>query len=442
MADIIVKENAPLHQLIEKVEKHLDLNETTRVATEAKIAELAGKVDPAVGELTTLRDSLGTQRDALNEMKGRLDAMDKALPRGEKVYAVGKDDKQADAEAREQFARTIMDAALMSKGRHPRFNSFLSRDQTITDVPGNSSADIDTYGGVLVPVEQTFAVYRIAEQYGTARQLLKRVPMRSKTQTLPTNSVLPTVYWDTEIPTANQDLELAAPTASQVTFGKKTLTAHKLIAIDTLSIELVEDSVPNVAAFIGDLFGIAIAKEEDYMAFNTQGLSNKPFTGLLQTGSVGNVNAAAGSDTYEKALLTDDGYANLISMLDAVDENVQDRGKWLMSNSIVNTCRKVRDGQNRPLFGEMMSANPQTLFGYPYVRSAVMPKVSGAAQASKPFIIFGDFSNFLMGDRQQLAIDVSPHAAFKEAGLVMRVMERVAFTVVFPSAFATLTTAA
>jgi HK97 family phage major capsid protein len=259
--------------------------------------------------------------------------------------------------------------------------------------------------------------------------------------TMPTNATLPDVYWDTQLST----LELAAPSAeSLVPVDQQTMVAHKLTAIDTLSIELTQDAVVNVANFVSDMFGIATAQAEDIQAFTSTGTNAGPFVGLLKNGSIASVTAASTATSFEKALLTvDSGYDLLVKLLDSVDESVMDspNSAILLSNSILNVLRRVKNSQNDPLFGTMASDVPQRIFGVPYVRTRVFPKNSDGTQNNIAFMLYGDFNYYLMGDRMQMAIDVSEHAAFSKGGIMLRLMERVSFKLLFNTIMGRLKTA-
>jgi len=57
-------------------------------------------------------------------------------------------------------------------------------------------------------------------------------------------------------------------------------------------------------------------------------------------------------------------------------------------------------------------------------------------------MLYGDMKYRLLGDRMQMSVDVSEHAAFKETGLVLRFVERIAFLTQLTAPFSVVKTAA
>lgn len=427
----------------EQITKLLDSVAQNQDANKAKLEAIEQRMESGETGLEEIRTNAQKQKEVIDLVEERLRNLDSMLEQGSKFYkSINPDPSAAAQAAREAFARNVLDIAAVSMHQKPRFGGeiFLSQTEATAIAPDSG----DQLGGFLVPDEQRAEIIRVVERYGVARRLCRVFPMAGKTLRLPTNSDLPEVYWDTQIGTGPPNTkELFAPPESKITFLRPEMTAHKLIAIDTLSIEVDQDSIPPLASFLVDVFGIAVAKEEDFQCLVSDGLANEPFTGIL---NVANIPAVTGSANTFLATLqatgATGGYNKLLAVMDAADEDASEFGTWVFSNSILNGIRQVKDLDEQPLFGQMTGGAPNTLFGRPYLRSRIMPKISDAVQASKPFIIFGNFDYHIMGDRMRLSIDVSPHAAFKEAGLVMRVMERIAFQTALVSPFAILKAAA
>jgi HK97 family phage major capsid protein len=420
-----------LHKLIELVEKNMDENKNNSAKIEKRIADLESGIGaaPSVDEFKEAQVALKKQGETIALVEERLRNLDAALPVGDKIYqSIVPDKTEKSKKVRDDIARMILDTAAIINHSKPRFSDFFR-----AQVEG-TAAD----GGYVMPTEYRAEIIRIVEQYGIARRLCRVIPMNHKDWTIPTNSDLPAVYWDTEL----VGVELNAPSESKVTFAKPTMTAHKLIAIDTLSIEVDEDSIPSIRDFVIDVFGIAIAKEEDYQMLTSPGTGTEPFTGLMALSGITEVTGAA--NTYAGTLQATGatgGYNKLIETMDAVDEAVSETAVWIGSNSVLNGIRQVKDLNEQPLYGQMAAGPPNSLFGRPYVRSRVMPKVKdGGSQASTAFLLYGDPSYHILGDRMSLTVDVSPHAAFKEAGIVLRVMERLGYCTTLKTPFARLKT--
>lgn len=426
-----------LHKLIEATEKVLDVNNGIKASLETRIASVDGEIR---SELSTLKASIEKSSSDVADMNTRLHQLDKELGKGDKVYRsiVDAGSNDVTREARLEVANIVADGIRGARKLPPKYSSY-SRQQTEYDQTSTTGDE----GGLLVPEQYVPTIVRIQEKYGIARQLFKVMKMNSNKMRIPTNTTLPTVTWDTQL----AERELTSPSQSGVLFGRPELEAHKLIAIDTMSIEVLDDAIPFIQDFVIDMFALAMAKEEDQTAFMAVGSdSGEPFSdgGIMNlsgvTNVVGSANTFAGC--LKDTAAEDGGYTKLLETMDAADESTSDTGIWVVSNSIMNNIRNVRDTTGQPLWAQMAGGPPNTLFGRPVVRSRVFPKVSDASQAEKPFILFGDFSTAIMGDRQQMRIDVSEHAAFKEYGMVLRIAERVAFKVLLKAPFAKLNTSA
>jgi HK97 family phage major capsid protein len=433
--EIQVKNQEQLTKLLDLVEKNLDENRQTKEKIEARIAAIEGKpTGISVEQYTNVKDAVEKHGETLSQINDRLRMLDDALPVGDKIYRpIINDPASRIAQVRDQIARTVLDIACVSRNQNPRFHSEMFKAEKRAQVE-EANAD----GGFLMPIEYRAEIVRIIETYGLARRLARVVPMAHKEWEMPTNSDLPAVYWDTELGA----LELTAPSESKVTFAKPKLTAHKLIAIDTLSLELVEDAIPSITNFVLDVFAIAISKEEDFQMLFSPGTGAEPFTGLFLLSGITDVTGAA--NTYAGCLQATGptgGYNKLIDTMDAADESTADTGVWIFSNSVLNGIRQVKDLNEQPMYGQMAIGAPNTLFGRPYYRSRLAPKTKdGGSQASKAFVLFGDTKYHLMGDRMQLTIDTSRDAAFKEYGMVVRFVERIAFANLLKPPFARLIT--
>lgn len=435
-ANIHVKEPAGadrLYTLLDKVEQGFD---ETRSAVEAL------KNDRTADRATVAEvvEQLRAKETALTDIKERLDNLDARLPKGEKVYQgilqeAGQAEKQAEKEAREMIARSVLDIATFA--RSGKTNIFKSG--IVERADGSQTEGTPADGGYLVPETQAGYITRIVERYGVARSNCTIIPMTRKEHRLPVNEDLPDVYWDTQLDAEELSSTKGGgtPIDTKISFSRPALVAHKLIGISSFSIEVEEDAIPAISTFLVDVFGMAIARAED-AAFLTDNGSPKPFTGLFKVSGITDVVAFGTSDETFAGALT---YNNILSVMDSVDEDTVEGGKWFCSNSIVNQMRKVKDTQERPLWGEMASDTPLTLFGRPIVRCRVAPKMSNTA-VSTVMLAYGNPRFWAMGDRRQLSIDVSPHVKFTQAGLVMRVMERIAFVPVLKTPFARLKTAA
>ena len=297
------------------------------------------------------------------------------------------------------------------------------------------SEGTDTAGGYLVPSEFRAEIMRVANDYGLARRIARKIPMNRDSLSLPviTNGV--SVSWPGE---GN------AGTSSKPTFGLANLVAKTMVGLTPITNELLDDSAVDVLDTLVELFAEAIAGEEDNQAFNGTGL---PFTGILNASGVTTVTMSSGNETF--AELSSDDFVDLIANLNST---VRTGARFIMHDTVFAYVQKLKDDEGRPLYQMPTQAAPGNIFGYPVETSTKMPS---STAVSTPFIILGNLSRYLLlGDRQEMRMAVSDQATvtdtdgstalnlFEQNMSAVRLTERIAINVPLSAAFAILKTAA
>lgn len=302
----------------------------------------------------------------------------------------------------------------------------------------------DSAGGYLVPEEYAAEINRIAEDYGLVRKFARKLKMNTDTLNMPTLTTNVTVSWPGEA---------TAGTASDLTLGRTQLLTKTLVGLTVLSNELLADANLDVTRILADLFGEAIAGEEDNQGLTGTG---SPFTGILGNVSVNIITMATGKDTFSE-LDADD----LRDMISAVKPLALNGSGFIMHRSIWGVIQKLKQNSQYivslavPVIGKNGEAGMGgpagtpvgTIWGYPVYLSEKMPAASATAVSTK-YIIFGNLSHLWFGDRQQMTLDISNAATvgasntFAANESAIRVTERVAIAVGLPAAFAVLKTAA
>jgi HK97 family phage major capsid protein len=434
MADIIVKDNNVLFQIKDLVEAQGDEIQSTLTKLD-EVEQRSGKLST---EQEDMRKVLKDQQDLLENVNTRLDKLDQELPKGNKGYrsADGTPEERKSA-ARRKVGEMLADITLMARNQPERYG-FQTYFRTQSE---GTNAD----GGYLVPEEQANEIITLVSNFGFARKYCRIIPMTREVMRIPTSDYGPTTLIDGGAAGTGQIVNTALATgegqtaAQSVThFSRPQLQATRLMALDTLSIEVTEDSTPSLMNFLVDVFAEAVALAEDNQVLSA---SAAPFTGVLFESGVGVATMGSGSVSFKHIKYTD-----LIDTYNAADEKAQDSGIWVMSAYTWNQIRKALvDSQGYPFINPAQPVSapvPMVLWGRPVVLSTKMPKSSqDDGTANRAFIAYGDFSRYaLFGDRTKLAVDVSPHAAFTTGQLVMRVMERFAFKIVQSSVFSRLRT--
>jgi len=167
-------------------------------------------------------------------------------------------------------------------------------------------------------------------------------------------------------------------TEQDVTWGIKQLGAHtytsKLVRV---SLQLLQDSAFSLDTWLprklGERIGRALAA---HLATGTG--SGQP-QGLFTAATVGVTGAAGQVDSVT--------YEDLIDLIHSVDPAYRGRARFVLSDAALATVRKLKDGQQRPLWEPSLQAGlPSTLLGYPVTVDNGVPAPGAGARS----IGFGD----------------------------------------------------
>jgi HK97 family phage major capsid protein len=127
------------------------------------------------------------------------------------------------------------------------------------------SEGVNVQGGFLVPDEFESELVTLREQYGVFRRNARVWPMASDTLRIPKRAAGLTAYFVGE---------MVAGTESTQTLDQVNLVAKKLMALTTVSNELLEDAVVNIGDDIAGEIAYAFSYKEDDAGFNGDGTSS------------------------------------------------------------------------------------------------------------------------------------------------------------------------
>lgn len=399
--EIHIPEKGNLYRIKETIDaiKHdIDANKEERSAFTSKVDEM---------------------QDALTKIEERCNALDAALPQGEKVFVPEGDNSRKSAIG--LFGRAFSAARRAARGEQipePFQRAGDGNGQT-----GATSAD----GGVLVPTEVHDQVVRIIEEKSFARQICRVIPMTSDKMNIGTISSGPSIEWPNEGEAATDDV-------SEVTFGDPQLDSKMLIALDSVSRELSEDSLVAIEPFLAELFSERIAKEENKQVFS----STTPFSGVVQSAGFSTTIAGGHYSTVT--------FDELVATKFAVDANVIGTGTWVMHPNVFQYLVTLKDGNNRPIYatnwggvgvqndlGSGAAGTTAMLLGSPVVLTTTMESTSESGMC---FLAYGDFSYYGFGDRRELTVEFDDSVYFTSRKRAILVSERIACKTLVANAFA------
>lgn len=257
----------------------------------------------------------------------------------------------------------------------------------------NKDIDSETASSGLELIPEYFGneVIRIAQQVGVARGNARVITLPGKTFNLPGFGNV----------TAYRTDEKGTYTASGLSTDQTQFVAKKLTALVIMTKEAIEDANVDILKWVAELAGEGIAKVEDQWAF--LGLASGE--GIFQTTGVPTYTLGTGDTEY-----ADVDFDDLLGALALVDDGVVDNLKWLGSFSVFNDLRGTKDSNGQYIFQNPGAGMPNTIWGLPYLKSTVMPKVSDASQAGKNFMAAYDPRYLMIGDRKKIEVEFSKEA--------------------------------
>lgn len=277
---------------------------------------------------------------------------------------------------------------------------------------------VNSQGGFLVPDEMAAELVTLREQYGVFRRNAKIYRMASDTLRIPRKNTGLTAYWVGEA---------IAGTESTMGFDNVQLVAKKLTALTTVSNELLEDSVIDLASDVANEIAYQFAFKEDDAGFNGDGTSS-------YGGVVGLANALtdttyqisdSGESTYSAITAADVGAA--IGLLPAWAGQRSNIKIFCNKSTYHAVFERLALGAGGATAAEVASGlREPRFFGYPVEFTQVIPYTPSTGDSVVAYI--GDLAqSCYLGDRRATSIAFSDSAlnAFEQDERVVRGTERV-----------------
>jgi HK97 family phage major capsid protein len=304
------------------------------------------------------------------------------------------------------------------------------------------SEGTDADGGFQVPEEFAAEVNRIVEDFGLVRKLSRKIPMNSDKMNVPRLASSVSVTFPGEN---------VAGTESQPVWENVQLLANTAVGLTVSSNELLADANVSIVDLLAELFGEALAGEEDNQGFAGTGA---PFTGILTATGVTAVTQGAG---LTPATSTGDDYRDMIS---AVKPWSLVGAAFFLHRTVWGHVQKIQDTNGAYIASALnpimnpVAGTPQsqsfnnlvvgTLWGYPVYLSDKLPDITTGTGTA--YAIFGNLAHLYFGDRASMSLAISDSATvgvnntFEQNQSAVRVTERYALAVGLPAAFARLVT--
>ena len=264
------------------------------------------------------------------------------------------------------------------------------------------STGIDTAGGYLVPDEFQNQVIEARAFYGG---------MRSTRATILTTASGNPLYIPTDDDTGNSGSligENVQSSETSLTFGQVRLNAYTYrTGIVLVSLELMQDSAIDLSSFIAKKFGRRLGKITN-THFTTGDGASKPY-GIAAQSTEGQAGATGQTTT----ILYDD----LVELEHSVDREYRQNAEWMMSDTMLQTLKQLKDGEGRPLWVPGLAVRePDRILGYPYVVNGDVAVPAASAKS----LFFGDFASYYIRDVQGIMVRRldERYADFNQVGFI------------------------
>lgn len=202
-------------------------------------------------------------------------------------------------------------------------------------------------------------------------------------------------------------------------FGEVILDAYKLATSIRATDEMLEDGGVDMKKFILDMFSERIGKAEEDAFIRGDG-NGKPL-GLIYQASVGAVSENVGDISMD----------DMVDLEHAVSAAYRKNAVWLVSKDAYHKLCRITHYNGQGVWRKnLKDGEPVRLFGYPIYICKAMDDV---APDSIP-VMFGDFSNYWIGDRGKRVIKRLVERYADRGQVAFLTTERVDAKLVLPEA--------
>jgi HK97 family phage major capsid protein/HK97 family phage prohead protease len=247
-------------------------------------------------------------------------------------------------------------------------------------------------------------------------------------------------YWVTEG---------SAITQAEATFDQVTMSPKQLGARSQYSRLMLQQGTPDIEALVRNDLARVMALGIDASAINGTGASGQP-RGILNQSGIGSVAMGTNGAAFVNSSpsVSPSGLDPLIDLEGKLDIANALNGtlSYLTNAKVVTMLKKLKDQSGAELWTDDADSTIQgtqgRVNGYAVARSNQVPSnlVKGTSGAVCSALIFGDFTQLLVGMWGGIEILPNPYGAGYNAGAVdIRAMQTVDLAVRHPESFAAIT---
>lgn len=314
------------------------------------------------------------------------------------------------------------DVAKFLQMSHARIDSLRNRDelyamrQKHADIMNAASSTVPSDGGFLIPEIFRSEIMQLALEDSIVRSRATVIPMESLKVLIPTvdeTSRQSSIYGGVQFTWLSEG---ASGVDTSAKFGQVTLDAKKLMGFAGIPNELVKDA-PAFAAWFGAKFPGAIGWFEDISMINDGDGTDKPLSILKGAGAV-KVTRTTGSHIV---------YADIVQMYSQMYPSSHKNAVWVASHDTFPELAKLSFSPNGTSYVPVMLWQPNavetpaaTILGRPVIFTEKVPALGATGD-----LMYVDFSEYLIGDRQAMSVESSTEYMFGTDKTAFKFIERV-----------------
>lgn len=309
----------------------------------------------------------------------------------------------------------VFQAAWHIKGAH---NESPEMQERIARAKNYMQEKIPSSGGFLVPEEFRSEILRLSLETAIVRPRARVVPMSSRTLTMPmvdSTSNVSSVYGGIVVYRTAEGADIPD---SEAKFGQIELVASKQTAAAEVTNELVRDTNGAFTMFLNEVFPEAMSYYEDIDFLTGNGVGAP--LGVLNA----NNRALLAVDKQSGQTGGTIQWENIIKMYARMLPSSINRAVWIASPDtfveLATMALNVGTGGSAVWLTDAHNRPQLTLLGAPVIMTEKAPSVVGT-QGDLSFV---DLGMYLIGDRQEMEIESSPHVKFLSNKTVFRVIQR------------------
>lgn len=375
-----------------------------------QLREQRGKIAAALQELVNKSDyDPATDGAAYDKGIDELNALDDRIKRIHDLNAKIADDvnTQNVADAAARLGRDKGDEGLKVYAKWLKGGDRALNEEDWATIRNTMSTTTGSEGGFTVPTTIANTVVDALKAFGGVRAVA---------DVLVTAQGNPMSYPTSDGTSEEGELiaENATATDADVVFGTVALNVFKFSSkVVTVPIELLQDSAVDIEAFVNGRIVTRLGR-----------ITNKLFTIGTGTGqpngmaTAATVGVTAANGTSQVTTVT---YDSLVDLQHSVDPAYRENGaaSFMMNDQSVRQVRKIKDGQQRPIFvpgyeQSIPGGVPDMLLGSRLVVNQHMANMAASARS----ILFGDFKGYKVRDVMDVSMFRFTDSAYTKKGQV------------------------